>query len=89
MFTPEQKINLVRAKGIEEVEAVEKFLRKINPDAFLTENDLVGRVFYDQPGGHLGTATREVRCDFVHPVGVLEEWLEKHKTALRYSALRS
>ena len=49
MFTPEQKINLVRAKGIEEVEAVEKFLRKINPDAFLTENDLVGPVFYDQP----------------------------------------
>ena len=79
MFTLKQQAQLSTAKGIEQIEALEKQLRDENPGAFLQPEDLSHRVFFDAPGGHLDNSPLPSSPKYIKPRGDLEAFREAQK----------
>ena len=79
MFTLKQQAQLATAKGIEQIEVLEKQLREENPGAFLQPQDLSNRVFFDAPGGHLDNSPLPSSPKHIKPRGDLEAFREAQK----------
>ena len=77
MFTLKQQAQLSTAKGIEQIEALEKQLRDENPGAFLQPEDLSNRVFFDAPGGHLDNSPLPSTPKHIKPRGDLEAFRQR------------
>lgn len=89
LLTEAESMLLSSAKGLREIDGVVKRLQAENPGAFLTDEDLPDRTFFDAPSGYLGTASRRMPCAAVNGADALRMYFDRKRSESRKSGTKN